>query len=88
MTTQRIKLCELAVGDLADVRALLSRGAIRRRLQDLGLVEDTTVECIGKSPGGGMSAYLVRGAVIALRDEDAAFVLVEPTGMGGVAKWG
>jgi len=86
MTTQRIKLCELAVGDRAEVRALLSRRAIRRRLQDLGLVEDTAVECIGKSPGGGMSAYLIQGAVIALRDEDAAQVLVSPQESDG-AKW-
>ncbi|MBR3894146.1 MAG: ferrous iron transport protein A [Clostridia bacterium] len=86
MTTKRIKLCELAVGDLAEVCTLLNRRAIRRRLQDLGLVEDTVVECIGKSPGGGMSAYLIRGAVIALRDEDAALVLVTPQETGG-AQW-
>ena len=62
MTIKRIKLCELSVGECAEVRVLLSRGAMRRRLQDLGIVEDTSVECIGKSPGGGMGAYLIRGA--------------------------
>lgn len=83
MTTQCIKLSELAVGDCAHVNMLLNTGDIRRRLQDLGLVEETAVECIGKSPGGGMSAYLIRGAVIALRDKDAAQVLVTLLGRNG-----
>ena len=87
MTTERIKLCELSVEERAEIRVLLSRGAMRRRLQDLGIVEDTAVECIGKSPGGGMSAYLIRGAVIALRDEDAMHVLVDRPRTGGDARW-
>ena len=87
MTIKRIKLCELSVGECAEVRVLLSRGAMRRRLQDLGIVEDTSVECIGKSPGGGMGAYLIRGAVIALRDEDATLVLVDRRRTEGYVQW-
>ena len=60
---------------------------MRRRLQDLGIVEDTAVECIGKSPGGGMGAYLIRGAVIALRDEDAMLVLVDRRRTEGYVQW-
>jgi ferrous iron transport protein A len=38
---------------------------------DLGLTLDTMVEAVQKSPFGDPTAYLVRGAVIALRAEDA-----------------
>ncbi|MBQ7346489.1 MAG: ferrous iron transport protein A [Clostridia bacterium] len=73
-----IKICELSVGDCAAVYHLQNAGTMRRRLQDLGLIENTVVECIGKSPGGGLGAYLIRGAVIAVRDEDGNHILVTP----------
>ena len=50
---------------------------MRRRLLDLGLVENTAVECLGRSPGGDPAAYLIRGAVIALRDSDSRDILVQ-----------
>ncbi len=53
---------------------------IRRRFLDIGLVEDTRVKCVGKSPSGNLSAYLIRGAVIAIRAVDAASVLVMKKG--------
>jgi ferrous iron transport protein A len=63
-------------GERARVRALETAGAMRRRLLDIGLVEGTEVECVGRSPGGDPAAYLIRGAVIAIRDADAAGILV------------
>lgn len=63
-------------GERARVQALKTAGAMRRRLLDIGLVEGTEVECVGRSPGGDPAAYLIRGAVIAIRDTDAAGVLV------------
>lgn len=65
-------------GERATVQALAVTGSMRRRLQDLGLVEGTQVECLGASPFGTPCAYLVRGAVIALRRQDAAGVLTGP----------
>ena len=50
---------------------------MQRRMLDLGLVAGTEVECVGKSPSGDPAAYLVRGAVIAIRSEDARGVAVE-----------
>ena len=63
-------------GERARVRTLETAGAMRRRLLDIGLVEGTEVECVGRSPGGDPAAYLIRGAVIAIRDADAAGILV------------
>ncbi len=70
------RLTELAVGQIAKVGALMSEGTIRRRLQDIGLIEGTKVECVLKSPCGDPAAYLIRGGVIALRCEDAEKILV------------
>jgi len=44
---------------------------------DLGLVIDTVVEALRKSPSGDPTAYEIRGAVIALRSEEASQILVE-----------
>lgn len=74
-------LNELPVGSRAKVAAITLSGGMRRRLIDMGLIEGTTVECVGKSPLGDPKAYLIRGAVIALRAEDASKVSVtEPDG--------
>ncbi|MBQ8358239.1 MAG: ferrous iron transport protein A [Clostridia bacterium] len=72
-----LRLCDIAPGEKCTVSGLTATGAMRRRLLDIGLVEHTPVYCIGKSPGGDPSAYLICGAVIAIRAADAATVLVE-----------
>ncbi len=66
----------LKEGNTARVDGLLSVGSMRRRLQDIGLIEGTTVQCLQRSPAGDPVAYLIRGAVIALRAEDASQILV------------
>ena len=42
-------LANLQVGERARVASLLSRGSMRRRLQDIGLIEGTEVECVQKA---------------------------------------
>lgn len=71
-------LYELKNGQKAKVKSLVTTGSMRRRLQDIGLIEGTEVECLQKSPGGDPIAYLIRGAVIALRSEDSSGILVYP----------
>lgn len=72
-----VRLCDLRVGERAVIYELKNEGGMRRRLCDLGLVEETLVECVGKSPAGDPSAYLIRGAVIAIRRSDGGKILVE-----------
>ena len=69
-------LCDIKPGETAEVKKLLSTGSIRRRLLDIGLIEGTVVECLGKSPAGDPAAFLIRGAVIAIRAEDCRNILV------------
>ncbi|MCL2081041.1 MAG: ferrous iron transport protein A [Oscillospiraceae bacterium] len=52
-------------------------GGMRERLNDLGLIKGTAVTCVRKSPLGDPVAYLIRGAVIALRSEDSSCVTVK-----------
>ena len=49
---------------------------MRRRLRDIGLIEGTKVKCVLKSPAGDPTAYQIRGALIALRSEDAEKVIL------------
>lgn len=76
MEQRLLSLRDIQPGESAFVRELLVTGRIRRRLLDIGLILNTRVECLGRSPCGDPSAYLIRGAVIALREEDCADILV------------
>ena len=71
-------LNDIKPGNRARVKELTSTGSIRRRLLDIGLVENTEAECLGQSPLGDPCAYLIRGAVIAIRSEDCRGILVQP----------
>jgi len=77
MNDQIIPLNYLPLGKKAKVKTLISNGAFRRRMLDLGLISDTEVEALGKSPSGDPIAYFIRGAVIALRSEEASKIMVE-----------
>lgn len=70
-------LNELGTGRRAIVLKLRAHGSMRRRLLDIGLTEGAAVECVGKSPAGDPAAYLIRGAVIAIRSEDSSDVVIE-----------
>ena len=65
------------MGECAEIAELLIKGSMRRRLLDIGLTPNTTVECVGKSPSGDPKAFLIRGAVIAIRSEDCAEILIK-----------
>ena len=73
-------LNELRPGELATVRGLFPDNGrdITTRLMDLGLTRGARVRCLFAAPSGEPRAYLIRGAVIALRREDAALVRVWP----------
>jgi ferrous iron transport protein A len=72
-----IPLHSLPIGQKAKVKELTSDGTSRRRMLDLGLIIDTVVEAILKSPAGDPVAYDIRGAVIALRSEEASKIMVQ-----------
>lgn len=67
----------LREGETARVEEVAS-GGMGRRLLDLGLTEGTWVTCVQKAPSGDPAAYLIRGAVVALRRADADRVVTGP----------
>ena len=71
-----LTLCDLPLGTNGRIISLFSHGAQRRRMLDLGLIPGTRVCALQKSPFGDPTAYFVRGAVIALREEDAQKITV------------
>ncbi|WP_297984378.1 FeoA family protein [uncultured Oscillibacter sp.] len=70
-------LSALREGESAYVTQVDAGPAMDRRLTDLGLVRGTRVTCVLRSPAGDPCAYLIRGALIALRRSDAAGVVLE-----------
>ncbi len=67
-------LDKLSPGEWGRVLSLTTPQPMRRRLLDLGFTQGSRVECVMRSPLGDPTAYLVRGALIALRREDAGTV--------------
>ena len=67
---------QMKIGSTAVVKRLDICGGVRRRLQDLGLIEGTYIECLQRSPLGDPSAYLIRGAVIAIRSDETCRILI------------
>jgi DtxR family Mn-dependent transcriptional regulator len=52
------------------------RGLERRRLLDLGILPGTVIEAEMRSPGGDPTAYRIRGALFALREEQANHIYI------------
>lgn len=73
-------LAELPPGASGRVVRLAAalQGPQRRRLLDLGVVPGTLITVSFTSPGGDPAAYLIRGALIALRRTQAELIQVEP----------
>ena len=72
-------LSDLRPGQRGVVAEVGGGAAMGRRLADLGLIPGTAVACALRAPAGDPAAYLIRGAVVALRRRDAAGVKLEGT---------
>lgn len=83
-TAAEERLSAIGPGETAEVIriARASRGPERRRLMDLGVLPGTPVTREFTSPSGGVSAYRIRGALIALRDDQAVQIHVRREGSG------
>jgi DtxR family Mn-dependent transcriptional regulator len=74
------KLSMLELGEKAYVLSIspASHGPERRRLMDLGIIPGTVIEAEFRSPSGDPTAYRIRGATIALRQEQADLINITP----------
>ena len=62
-------LFDINVGQNCKILEILTDSRIKRRLIDIGLTPESRVRCVGQSPLGDPKAFLIGGAVIALRRE-------------------
>ena len=76
MNNNQIPLTQLPIGKRANVMTLTSDGVTRRRMLDLGVIDGTEIEPLYRSPSGNPVAYLIRGAVIALRSDVSEKIIV------------
>jgi DtxR family Mn-dependent transcriptional regulator len=78
----QMRLADLTMGDSGKVVSIspACRGPERRRLMDLGLLPGTVIKAEMRSPGGDPTAYLIRGALIALRQEQANLIYITHLG--------
>lgn len=72
-------LASLRPGQQGQVLALSPRirGMERRRMMDLGILPGTTIAAEMVSPSGDPTAYRIRGALIALRREQAQHIKIQ-----------
>lgn len=77
MDSLNFTLNHLPIGKRAKVIEINNNTNMKRRLLDLGFTVGAKVETLQKSPGGDPIAYLIRGAVIALRSEDSSTIRVK-----------
>lgn len=73
------RLSSLKVGESAKIIGISRecRGEIRRRLLDLGFVINTEIKIDMESPMQNPRAYFIRNTSIAIRNEQAKFILIE-----------
>lgn len=72
-----MKLSQTQVGDKCIVKNIKSKGLLRQRLLDLGIIYDTKIYVLRRSPWGDPTAYIIRDTCIALRKEEAGDILVK-----------
>ena len=72
------ELSALPVGAVAVVFGFLPGREVSGRLSELGFTPGSVIKCLFEAPSGSPRAYLVKNAVIALRDTDASAVLLCP----------
>jgi Fe2+ transport system protein FeoA len=77
MEKPSLRLTEIALGRKVRVVELLSKGLSRQRMLDLGIVPNTIIYVLRRSPFGDPTAYLIRDTCIALRDDEAENIMVK-----------
>lgn len=70
-------LDKLVPGESGRIKKISGRGAIRRRLVDMGLTRGAVIEMVKVSPLGDPVEYRLRGYHLSLRLSEAETILVE-----------
>ena len=77
MEKRRMGLDTLRPGERGILCEIMMPDGAKARLEDLGLLPETELDCLYCAPHASPAAYAVGGAVFALRKKDAAQIIVE-----------
>ena len=69
-------LMTLKENEIGIVTAVLAEGTMRRRFCDVGCIKGAKIRMLGEAPCGGLRAYAICGAMIAIRKGDAERIRV------------
>lgn len=70
------RLDQAPIGSHVIVNNIYSTGLLRERMLALGLIKGAKIEVIRRGPSGDPTIYNIRGAMIALRWEEASLVTI------------
>ncbi|MEZ4768026.1 MAG: FeoA family protein [Caldilineales bacterium] len=78
-------LTDLSPHDRATIHEVRARGALRKRLLDMGVIPGAEITVVRIAPLGDPVEYLVKGYHLSLRRSEAAQIVVDTvaTGAGG-----
>lgn len=67
-------LTDACVGEIVRVRKNAAQDSLKERLLALGLTSGANIEILRKGPKNNLTVYNIRGAMIALRREEARLI--------------
>ena len=72
ITLNKLKILEIGI-----IEKILNKGSPKNRFLSLGFIPGNKVKSVLIDHSGTLKAYEIKGAIIALRDEDANKILVK-----------
>ena len=76
-TTRELRLTQAEVGKIYEIVRLEGRGAIRRRIMDMGLIPKTKVKLVGVAPLGEPLNLEAKGFNLTIRKSEASTIIVK-----------
>jgi DtxR family Mn-dependent transcriptional regulator len=76
-TTQQMPLSQLQKGQEAIVVRINGKGAVRRRMMDMGMVPGAEISVIRVAPFGDPVEYSIKGYSLSLRKSEAENIMIE-----------
>lgn len=78
MMKNKFTLDNLPLEQSAVISSINCKDCLVNRIYDMGILKDTVITPLYRSPFGDPTAYLVKNAVIALRNKDSRYISVTP----------
>lgn len=68
------KLTDANIGEIVKVKENRAFDSLKERLLALGITRGANIEVLRKGPKNNLTVYRIRGAMIALRNEESVFI--------------